>query len=74
MSLALRWIGTPRMLRIGLPYRYAMHGTRVWLHEEIGFTPEQIAERVEAAVLDPRRPPSSLDSSVSAGARAGRGG
>jgi 1-deoxy-D-xylulose-5-phosphate synthase len=47
---------TPRMLRIGLPDRYVTHGKPVLLHEEIGFTPEQIAERVEAAVLDPRRP------------------
>jgi 1-deoxy-D-xylulose-5-phosphate synthase len=45
----------PRMLRIGLPDRYVTHGKPVLLHEEIGFTPEQIAERVEAAVLDPRR-------------------
>jgi 1-deoxy-D-xylulose-5-phosphate synthase len=48
---------TPRMLRIGLPDRYVTHGKRVLLHEEIGFRPEQIAERVEAAVQDPRRPP-----------------
>jgi hypothetical protein len=31
------------------------HGKPVLLHQEIGFTPEQIAARVEAAVLDPRR-------------------
>jgi 1-deoxy-D-xylulose-5-phosphate synthase len=43
------------MLRIGLPDRYVTHGKPVLLHEEIGFTPELIAERVEAAVLDPRR-------------------
>jgi 1-deoxy-D-xylulose-5-phosphate synthase len=47
---------TPRMLRVGLPDRYVTHGNPVLLHEEIGFTPERIAERVEAAVLDPRRP------------------
>jgi 1-deoxy-D-xylulose-5-phosphate synthase len=43
---------TPRMLRIGLPDRYVTHGKPVLLHEEIGFTAEQIAARVEAA----RRP------------------
>jgi hypothetical protein len=32
------------------------HGKPVLLHEELGVTPEQIAERVEAAALDPRRP------------------
>jgi 1-deoxy-D-xylulose-5-phosphate synthase len=47
---------TPRMLRIGLPDRYVTHGKPVLLHEELGVTPEQIAERVEAAALDPRRP------------------
>jgi 1-deoxy-D-xylulose-5-phosphate synthase len=47
---------TPRLLRIGLPDRYVTHGKPGLLHDEIGFTPEQIAERVEAAVLDPRRP------------------
>jgi 1-deoxy-D-xylulose-5-phosphate synthase len=31
------------------------HGKPALLHEEIGFTPQQIAGRVEAAVLDPRR-------------------
>jgi 1-deoxy-D-xylulose-5-phosphate synthase len=47
---------TPRMLRIGLPDRYVTHGKPALLHEELGVTPEQIAERVEAAALDPRRP------------------
>jgi 1-deoxy-D-xylulose-5-phosphate synthase len=45
---------TPRILRIGLPDRYVTHGAPALLHEEVGFTPERIAERVEAAVLDPR--------------------
>jgi 1-deoxy-D-xylulose-5-phosphate synthase len=44
----------PRILRIGLPDRYVTHGAPALLHEEVGFTPERIAERVEAAVLDPR--------------------
>jgi hypothetical protein len=35
--------------------RYVTHGKPALLHEEIGFTPQQIAGRVEAAVLDPRR-------------------
>src|SRR5918994_2389036 len=45
---------TPRVLRIGLPDRYVTHGTPKLLHEEVGFTGEAIAERIEAAVLDPR--------------------
>jgi 1-deoxy-D-xylulose-5-phosphate synthase len=44
----------PRILRIGLPDRYVTHGAPALLHEEVGFTAERIAERVEAAVLDPR--------------------
>ena len=36
------------------PDRYVTHGAPALLHEEIGFTPERIAERVELAVLDPR--------------------
>jgi 1-deoxy-D-xylulose-5-phosphate synthase len=45
---------TPRILRVGLPDRYVTHGKPALLHEEVGFTAERIAERVEAAVLDPR--------------------
>ena len=45
---------TPRILRVGLPDRYVTHGAPALLHEEVGFTAERIAERVEAAVLDPR--------------------
>ena len=41
----------PRMLRIGLPDRYVTHGAPKLLHEEVGFTPERIAERIETAVL-----------------------
>jgi len=44
----------PRILRVGLPDRYVTHGTPSLLHEEVGFTGEAIAERIEAAVLDPR--------------------
>jgi 1-deoxy-D-xylulose-5-phosphate synthase len=44
----------PRMLRVGLPDRYVTHGAPKLLHEEVGFTAERIAERIEAAVLEPR--------------------
>ncbi|HEX2409664.1 MAG TPA: 1-deoxy-D-xylulose-5-phosphate synthase [Solirubrobacteraceae bacterium] len=44
----------PRMLRIGLPDRYVTHGAPPLLHEEVGFTPERIAERIEAAVFEGR--------------------
>ena len=44
----------PRILRVGLPDRYVTHGKPALLHEEVGFTGEQIAQRIEAAVLDPR--------------------
>jgi 1-deoxy-D-xylulose-5-phosphate synthase len=43
----------PRILRIGLPDRYVTHGSPALLHEEVGYTAERIAERVETAVLDP---------------------
>jgi 1-deoxy-D-xylulose-5-phosphate synthase len=44
----------PRVLRVGLPDRYVTHGAPKHLHEEVGYTGEAIAERIEAAVLDPR--------------------
>ncbi|MDQ6750559.1 MAG: 1-deoxy-D-xylulose-5-phosphate synthase [Actinomycetota bacterium] len=44
----------PRILRVGLPDRYVTHGTPALLHEEVGFTGQRIAERIEAAVLEPR--------------------
>jgi 1-deoxy-D-xylulose-5-phosphate synthase len=44
----------PRILRIGLPDRYVTHGAPRLLYEEVGYTPERIAERIEAAVMDPR--------------------
>jgi 1-deoxy-D-xylulose-5-phosphate synthase len=43
---------TPRILRVGLPDRYVTHGKPALLHEEIGYTPERIAERVTAAISD----------------------
>ncbi|HTB70147.1 MAG TPA: 1-deoxy-D-xylulose-5-phosphate synthase [Solirubrobacteraceae bacterium] len=43
---------TPRILRVGLPDRYVTHGKPALLHEEIGFTPQRIAERVAAAIAD----------------------
>ncbi len=45
---------TPRVLRVGLPDRYVTHGKLALLHEEVGFTAQRIAERVEAAILDRR--------------------
>jgi 1-deoxy-D-xylulose-5-phosphate synthase len=45
---------TPRILRIGLPDRYVTHGKPALLHEEVGYTGEKIAQRIEAAVMDPR--------------------
>ena len=45
---------TPRILRVGLPDRYVTHGKPALLHEEVGFTAERIAERIEAAVVDRR--------------------
>jgi 1-deoxy-D-xylulose-5-phosphate synthase len=42
----------PRILRVGLPDRYVTHGKPGLLQEEVGFTGERIAERIEAAVLE----------------------
>ena len=42
---------TPRILRIGLPDRYITHGAPALLHDEVGFTGERIAERVQAALV-----------------------
>ena len=44
----------PRILRVGLPDRYVTHGAPKLLHEEVGFTAQRIAERIESAVMDPR--------------------
>ena len=38
-----------RIVRVGVPDRYVTHGAPALLHDEIGFTPERIAERVRAA-------------------------
>jgi 1-deoxy-D-xylulose-5-phosphate synthase len=38
-----------RIIRVGLPDRFVTHGAPALLHEEVGFTAEQIAERVIAA-------------------------
>ena len=42
----------PRILRVGLPDRYVTHGAPKLLHEEVGFTGQRIAERIEAAVAE----------------------
>ena len=42
-----------RILRVGLPDRYVTHGSPKLLHEEVGFTGQRIAERIEAAVAEP---------------------
>ncbi len=44
----------PRILRVGLPDRYVTHGSPALLHEEVGFTAERIAERIEAVMLRSR--------------------
>jgi 1-deoxy-D-xylulose-5-phosphate synthase len=49
----------PRILRVGLPDRYVTHGSPALLHEEIGFTGQRIAERVESAVAERSSVPSS---------------
>jgi 1-deoxy-D-xylulose-5-phosphate synthase len=41
----------PRIMRVGLPDRYVTHGKPALLHEEVGFTGPQIAERIRAAIL-----------------------
>jgi 1-deoxy-D-xylulose-5-phosphate synthase len=43
---------TPRIMRVGLPDRYVTHGSPALLHEEVGFTGERIAERIETAVAE----------------------
>ncbi|HEX2414009.1 MAG TPA: 1-deoxy-D-xylulose-5-phosphate synthase [Thermoleophilaceae bacterium] len=46
-------MGRARVLRIGLPDRYVTHGKPALLREEVGLTPEAVAERVAQAVLVP---------------------
>jgi 1-deoxy-D-xylulose-5-phosphate synthase len=43
---------SPRILRIGLPDRYVTHGAPKLLHQEVGYTGQRIAERIETAVRD----------------------
>ncbi|HYB30156.1 MAG TPA: 1-deoxy-D-xylulose-5-phosphate synthase [Solirubrobacteraceae bacterium] len=45
-------VGGGRILRVGLPDRYVTHGSPKLLHEEVGFTGERIAERIESAVAE----------------------
>jgi 1-deoxy-D-xylulose-5-phosphate synthase len=40
----------PQVLRVGIPDRYVTHGKPALLYEEIGFTPERVAERVEGTL------------------------
>ena len=44
--------GRLQVIRFGIPDRYITHGKPDLLHEEIGLTPERVAERV-AATLEP---------------------
>ena len=46
-------MGDTRVLRVGLPDRYVTHGTPALLREEVGLTPEALAERVLARVSGP---------------------
>jgi 1-deoxy-D-xylulose-5-phosphate synthase len=48
-----------RILRVGLPDRYVTHGAPALLHEEVGFTGEQIAERILAAIGSPHAVPAT---------------
>jgi 1-deoxy-D-xylulose-5-phosphate synthase len=41
-----------RIMRVGLPDRYVTHGSPALLHEEVGFTGQRIAQRIEAAVAE----------------------
>jgi 1-deoxy-D-xylulose-5-phosphate synthase len=41
-----------RIMRVGLPDRFVTHGKPALLHEEVGFTAQRIAERIEAAISD----------------------
>ena len=45
--------GRVRVLRVGLPDRFVTHGKPALLREEVGLTPEAVAERVAHAVLEP---------------------
>ena len=43
-----------RLLRVGLPDRYVTHGKPALLREEVGLTPQSIADRVAETVLEGR--------------------
>jgi 1-deoxy-D-xylulose-5-phosphate synthase len=45
-------LGDCRVMRVGLPDTYVTHGKPALLRQEVGLTPEAIAERVTQAVLD----------------------
>jgi 1-deoxy-D-xylulose-5-phosphate synthase len=42
-----------RVLRLGLPDRFVTHGKPALLRQEVGLTPDAVAERVARAVLEP---------------------
>jgi 1-deoxy-D-xylulose-5-phosphate synthase len=46
-------LGDVRVLRIGLPDRYVTHGKPALLREEVGLSPDAVADRVAKAVLAP---------------------
>jgi 1-deoxy-D-xylulose-5-phosphate synthase len=46
-------LGGTRVLRVGLPDRYVTHGKPALIREEVGLTPEVLADRVAQAVLEP---------------------
>jgi 1-deoxy-D-xylulose-5-phosphate synthase len=46
-------LGGTRVLRFGLPDRYVTHGKPALLRDEVGLTPDAVAERVAEAVLEP---------------------
>jgi 1-deoxy-D-xylulose-5-phosphate synthase len=46
-------LGRTRVMRFGLPDRYVTHGKPALLREEVGLTPEAVADRVAQAVLEP---------------------
>ncbi len=49
-EMGARGLGGTPIIRVGLPDRYVTHGKPALLHEEVGFTGRQIAERIRAAV------------------------
>jgi 1-deoxy-D-xylulose-5-phosphate synthase len=46
-------MGATRVLRIGLPDSFVTHGKPALLREEVGLTPEAVADRVAQTVLEP---------------------